>query len=155
MSSGETRKEWRQKSPIHLAQQPGAIFVFLILVFFVLIFHHYAVLCVIVLIILCSVHRPVSQHYNILIPGRKCLIGVNNTQTNPAPLEVAWVQRLWCEWGTLLVVLFTVNTRDHSHQPTLSAVITQCWDWWLLLSNFEILQTSRSWGERETIFFWK
>ena len=80
--------------------------------------------------------RPVSQHYNVLIPGRKCLIGVNNTQprTRSEATEVAWVRAgfMMSVWGTLLYVYCT------NHQPTTLGHHAML----RLMSNSEILQTS-------------
>ena len=79
---------------------------------------------------------PVSQHYNVLIPGRKCLIGVNNTQprTRSEATEVAWVRAgfMMSVWGTLLYVYCT------NHQPTTLGHHAML----RLMSNSEILQTS-------------
>ena len=48
-------------------------------------------------------------------------------------------------WVRNIAVCIVHSKYSRSQPPTYtlgSHLITQCWDWWVLLSNFEILQTS-------------
>ena len=119
---------------------PGAIFVFLILVFFVPTFHHYAVPAV--------RHCPydslfsLSQHYNVLIPGRKCLIGVNNTPAYPG---LSWAEVAWVHRCIRCCSVFCFVFSAHSQLSNLHAMLR-------LMTNFEILQTSPYQEDKQSLF---
>ena len=81
-----------------------------------------------------SLFSPVSQHYNVLIPGRKCLIGVNNTQTRSDPLRLR--ESSIYDVSELYVLYIIYTTQPPTYTLDHHAMLR-------LMSNFEILQTSR------------
>ena len=94
-----------------------------------------------------SLFSPVSQHYNVLIPGRKCLIGVNNTQTRSDPLRLR--ESSIYDVSELYVLYILIYYTQHNHQPTLSA-ITQCWDWWVTLKSSRHLDIRKE--DKQSLF---
>ena len=116
----------------------GGIFVLVLLVFFVLIFHHYAVPwlpCVIVLMILCSV-RPVNITTYWFLAGSVLL-----AWTTPQPTLGCPGLRLRESIAVLDVVVFSVLYSQLTHN---SPTYTQCWDWWLILKSSRHLHTRKT-----------
>ena len=121
----------------------GGIFVLVLLVFFVLIFHHYAVPwlpCVIVLMILCSV-RPVNITTYWFLAGSVLLAWTTPQPTLGCPGLRLRESIAVLDVGNVLCCVFSA----HSQLSNLHAMLR-------LMTNFEILQTSPYQEDKQSLF---